>query len=101
MGIRTASPKDYNQGRDYNAGVDMCRDLEGYFRRRGRRAKRFFKDLINNPHVNALLDEIEEVTKRCHNQHRTGDKDAFHRMTQMKKPQFARCELDKMSRASQ
>lgn len=98
--IRTASPKDCNQGRDHNAGVDMCRDLEGYFRQRGWRAKRFFYDFISNPHVNALLDEIVDVTKKWHDQHRTGDTDSFHRMTQMQQPQFARCELDKMSRSS-
>ncbi len=101
VGIRTASPKDYNQGRDHNAGVDISRDLEGYMLQRGRKAKRFFKEFLNNSHVNALLTEIEEVKRKWHDQHRTGDRGAFDRMTQMQTPQFARCELEKMSRSSQ
>jgi tetratricopeptide (TPR) repeat protein len=100
-GVPTTSPQNYDQARDHNAGVDISRNLEGYFHQRGRRAKRLFKEFVNNPHVNALLTEIEEVRREWQDQRRTGDREAFHRMTQMQKPQFARCELEKMSRPPQ
>lgn len=100
-GIRTVSPKGYDQARDHNAGVDMCRDLEGYFQQRGRRAKRFFEEFLNDSQVNAILTEIEEVRMKWHDQHRTGDRAAFDRMTQMQTPQFARRVLEEMSRSSQ
>ncbi len=100
-GIRTESPKGYDQAQDYNAGVDISRNLESYLLERGRRSKRFFKDFLNRPHVIALLTEIEEVRRKWHDQHRTGERAAFDRMTQMQRPEFARRELEKMSGSSQ
>jgi tetratricopeptide (TPR) repeat protein len=101
VGIRTESPKDCDQAQDHNAGVDICRDLESYLLERGRRSKRFFKDFLNRPHVIALLTEIEEVRRKWHDQHRTGKREAYDRMTQMQTPAFARCELEKMWGSSQ
>ncbi len=100
-GIRTPSPKNHEQARDHNAGVGISRDLEGYFRQRGRRAKRYFKEFLNRSYVNALLSEIDDVKRKWHDQRRTGDREAFHRMTQMQKPQFARHELEQLSRLHQ
>ena len=97
VGIRTKSPKNRDEALDHNAGVDIRRNLESYMLGRGRRSNRFFKRFLEQPRVSELLAEIEEVRKRWHDQHRTGEREAFDRMHQMQTPEFARRETEKLA----
>ena len=97
LGMRTRAPRGCEQARDHNAGVDMYRDLKKYLLGRAQQAKRFFKGLLKTPQVSALVAELEAVRKRRQEQHRSGDREAFDRMTQMQKPEFARREAAKLA----
>jgi hypothetical protein len=72
-GLWTSSPKNREESLDHNAEVALLRDLDRYFHGAGRRSRRSFKRMVEDSEVGALLTEIEEVKKRWHEQHRTGD----------------------------
>jgi hypothetical protein len=95
-GLKTAGPTSYDEARDHNTGVHLSRDLHEYLHGSRRRARTFLKRLLKDTHAAALLDEIQDVKKRWHEQHRTDERDAFDRMKHMKSPQFARQEGEKL-----
>lgn len=97
VGIRTKSPKDHEEARDHNAGVDMKRNLDKYLRGRGQRSRRYFKCVLSHPQAATLLEEMEKVVERWHDQRRTGEREAFDRMNHMKTPEFARQEAEKLA----
>jgi tetratricopeptide (TPR) repeat protein len=97
VGIRAKSPKNRDEARDHNTGVDLYRDLGGYLRKSGRDARRFFKRVLKNPQVMKLIDELGAVTQRWRIQHGAGDRETFDRMNKMKKPEFARRESAKLT----
>ncbi|EFK08112.1 conserved hypothetical protein [delta proteobacterium NaphS2] len=98
LGIQTAPPESSHEARDHNAGIDMYRDLNDYLRKEGRRACRFFKGVVKNGRVGALLNEMDLVIRRRHEQHPTGEREAFDRMTQMQEQEFARQEAQELLR---
>ena len=98
LGIQTAPPESSHEARDHNAGIDMYRDLNDYLRKEGRRTRRFFKGVVKNGRVGALLNEMDLVIRRRHEQHPTGEREAFDRMTRMQEQEFARQEAQELLR---
>jgi len=94
-GLKTPGPTSYDEARDHNTGVYLSRDLHAYLHGSRRRARTFLKRLLKDTHAAALLDEIQDVKKRWHEQHRTEEREAFDRMRLMESPQFARQEAKK------
>lgn len=92
LGMRSRQPKDYEEARDHNVGVELLRTLHAYLGQQSRRAKKFFRDLVRHPHADALLTEIMDVVVRWHSQRGTTDREARDRMELMHTPEFARNE---------
>ena len=97
VGILTKSPRNHDEAKDYNTGIDLYRDLSGYRRKFGRRARRFFKGVLKNPQVMKLIEELGDVTRRWRTQRSAGERKAFDRMNEMKTPQFASRESVKLT----
>jgi len=98
LGIQTDPPQNSHEARDHNAGIDMYRDLNDYLRKEGRRARRFFKGVVKNGRVGALLNEMDLIIRRWREQHPTGEREAFDRMNRMQKQEFARQEAQELLR---
>jgi tetratricopeptide (TPR) repeat protein len=95
-GARMKSPKNHDEADDRNRGIEMSRDLAVYLRGRSRRSRRFFRRVLNEHEVKALLDEMEKVKERWHDQRRSGEREAFDRMRHMQAPEFAKQEARKL-----
>lgn len=96
LGIQTDPPQSSHEARDHNAGVDTHRDLNDYLQKKGRGTLRFFKSIAENRRVVELLNEMDSLIRRRHGQHPTGEREAFDRMQQMQKPEFARQEAQEL-----
>jgi len=96
LGERSGKPKASDEIRDHNEGITLSRALHGYLSNRSGESKRFFKQLSRNPRIAALRSEVEEVVRRRHKQHPTGEREAFKRMTEMRTPEFAREEANRL-----
>lgn len=92
LGMRTRKPRSSDEARDHNAGVSDLRRLGTYLARHGRSAKKFFRDFVRHPRIDAVLNDIVEVAARRNAQHPTGEREAFDRMQLMQTPEFARNE---------
>jgi hypothetical protein len=90
LGVRDPAPRTHDESEDHNTGVTLCHELHAYRRDRRRASLRFFKDIATRPGVAALLKEAETVVQRRHEQHRSGEREAFDRMNQMRSIDFAR-----------
>ncbi len=101
VGIQTSSPKNRNEADDHNAGVGMHRDISRYLSKRGRKAARFFERFVEHPRVRALVEEIEEAGRRREEESRTGKREAYDRMMQMRSLEFARCQTPELARLLQ
>lgn len=91
-GHRTASPNSREEAEDHNAGVSLRRSLHAYSRDRSRAARTFFRGLVRDSRVAALLDESTSVVRRWQAEHANGDRAAFDRMNVMRSRPFAECE---------
>jgi tetratricopeptide (TPR) repeat protein len=93
LGMGTRQPRSYEEARDHNAGVAMRENLGSYLRgnrgRRFTRSKRFFTGIMGSPEVAALLDELEDATRRWRGDRSGKDRAAFARMHEMHSSQFA------------
>ncbi|MDZ7695653.1 MAG: hypothetical protein U5R49_01580 [Deltaproteobacteria bacterium] len=98
LGIRTDPPQSSHDVCDHNAGIDICRDLNAYLQKQGRKTRSFFKSIMENGRIGALLNEMELVIRRWREQHPTGAREAFDRMKQMQQPEFARQEAQELLR---
>jgi hypothetical protein len=78
------------ESQPHNTGVTLCQELHAYLRDRRRASLRFFKDIASRPGVAALLQEAETVVQRWHKQNRSGERETFDRMNQMRSIDFAR-----------
>jgi len=90
LGIRDAAPRTRDEAEDHNVGVTLCHEVHGYLRDRRRASLRFFKGIATRPSVTSLLKEAEDVVQRWHEQHRSGGREAFDRMNEMRSIDFAR-----------
>jgi hypothetical protein len=89
LGLKARAPRSAHEARDHEAGIDLRKDLAGYLRERRRASLRFFTGVVARPEVAGVLGEIEAVVGRWHEQHRTGDREAFDRMRLMQDRAFA------------
>ena len=96
LGERTTAPKSGEETHDHNTGVSLRRELHAYLGTQSRASKRFFRALIRDPRVVALLDEIVAVVQRRSLQHPTGKREAFERMALMHSREFAEAEAQKL-----
>ena len=96
LGARVKTPKSHEEADDRNRGIETSRDLAAYLRARGRRSRRFFRRVLNEHKVKALLEERENVKERWHDQRRSGEREAFDRMWHMQSPEFAKREARKL-----
>ena len=90
------SPKSYDEIDDYNVGLSLWRGLHAYLKNQSLASKQFFRRLMSDKRVIDLLDESIAVVQRSHEQHPTGEREAFDRMQQMHSPMFAEVEARKL-----
>lgn len=81
---------------DHNTGVSLLRGLHAYLRGQSRASRRFFRDVGHDARVMRLLDESAAVARRWHEQHRTGEREAFDRMQRVRSLEFAKAEAGKL-----
>jgi tetratricopeptide (TPR) repeat protein len=93
-GKQTAASRD--EAEDHNTGVSLLRGLHAYLRDQSRASRRFFRDVVHDARVMRLLDESAAVVGRWHEQHRTGEREAFDRMQRMRSLEFAQTEAAKL-----
>ena len=77
---------------DHNAGVHLRRDLHGFLAEQSPKSKRFFRKVLRDPAVAALLAEKQQATERWVGPRDSGGewRAAFDRLQLMKSPEFAR-----------
>lgn len=84
------------EAEDHNTGVSLLRSLHAFLRGQPRASRRFFRDIVRDARVMRLLDESATVVRRWHEQHPTGEREAFDRMQLMRSPEFAKAEAWKL-----
>jgi hypothetical protein len=92
LDVEMDPPQNRHEARDHNAGVDLRRDLNEYLQKQGRKTKGFFKSMVENGRIGALLNEMDLLIRRWYGQNPTGEREAFDRMRKMQHPEFARQE---------
>ena len=93
-GKRTVTSRD--EAEDHNTGVSMLRGLHAYLHGQSRASRRFFRDVVDDARVMRLLDESAAVVRRWHEQHPTGEREAFDRMLRLRSLEFAKTEAAKL-----
>jgi tetratricopeptide (TPR) repeat protein len=93
-GKRTVTSRD--EAEDHNTGVSMLRGLHAYLHGQSRASRRFFRDVVDDARVMRLLDESAAVVRRWHEQHPTGEREAFDRMQRLRSLEFAKTEAAKL-----
>ena len=94
LGLRTPLPstRSFTQVRDHSTGVFLLNTLGGFLEQQSTASKRFFRKLLRDPGVVALLEEREAAIKRWEGPHdpHAEWRAAFNRMQLMATPEFAR-----------
>ena len=91
--IRTGTcsePENRDEAMDQRAGVELGNGMGAFLRRQTPESRDFFNRIMRMPRIEAMLDEIKNVIRRWHHQHRTEHREAFDRMQQMRTPEYAR-----------
>jgi tetratricopeptide (TPR) repeat protein len=96
VGEKTRTPKGPDESEDHNVGVSEHRNLRAYLAEQPRAAKKFFRDLVGDPRVAGLLDEIVATARLWREEHTTGNRSAYDRMMLMRSRQFAVREAGKL-----
>lgn len=96
---RINKPKSSEEFRDHKEGVLLCRSLHDFKKNQSRKSKRFFKYLLNQPNIKALIHESEDLADRWHNQRPTPEKAVFNRMKLIHSIEFAQEESVKLESA--
>ncbi len=89
VGDRSSKPKTGLEAMDHNAGVALFH-ATAIYRGRSSRALKWFRGVLHDPRVAALLDEADRLEKQRHEEHRSGRREAFDRLQEMHKYAFAR-----------
>ena len=97
LGQRFGRPVGYEDTHDHNLAISLSRSLHSYLAAHNRRSRRFFKALLADPRVAALLAEIVEVREGWRAERTSGDRKAYDRMRLMTEPEFARIEAAQLS----
>jgi hypothetical protein len=96
LGHRTTRPEGSLEARDHNAGIDLGRTLQPFLAQRRRASLRNFRELIDDPRVAALTDEMETVARRWFGAGPNADRANFLRMTEMQSLEFAQAEARRL-----
>jgi tetratricopeptide (TPR) repeat protein len=88
-GLRIKSPGNHGEAEDLSTGIEIRKDLAVYLGGAGRRSRRFFRRVIEEPEVRALLGEMEAVKERQYEQRSSTQREAYDRMRFMQSPEFA------------
>ena len=104
LGLRTSSfsSGSSTEVRDHNAGVFLLNNLSGFLEQQSTASKRFFRKLLRDPRVVALLEEREAAIRRWEGPHEPHApwRAAFDRMQLMATPEFAREQAGRLNLAS-
>jgi tetratricopeptide (TPR) repeat protein len=87
-GIRTKKPTNHQQTEDHNTGVALRQNLHGFLASHRPASKRFFRQMVRHTTVASLLDEMELLVGRWHDQHSGGERKDFDRMHEMQSADF-------------
>jgi len=86
---RGTAPKSYFEVEDHNAGVHHSRNLDAYLGRRRLRSKAFFRRVMNDPEVVALIVEAKDVKQRWRDSDGDESRGLRARMAEMETEAFA------------
>jgi hypothetical protein len=91
LDLPTGEPdaSSYEEVTDHNTGVSLWQALHAFLADQSRSSRRFFREMLTAPAIDKLLQEKEEVVRRWHEQHSTGERGAFDRMYVMNSWDFA------------
>lgn len=81
--------RSYHDHRDTTCGADLRDNLHAYLAQRSPRTTRYFRALLKDPRVARLLDDVLAARVRWHDQHATGDREAFDYLHRVQSPTFA------------
>jgi hypothetical protein len=95
-GQRTLVPKTSEEIRDHNKGIDLCRVLHNFMINQSRKSKQFFRALLKQPRVAALIKESGDLANKWHTKQPTPEKAVFDRMQRIRSFEFAQQELGKL-----
>jgi tetratricopeptide (TPR) repeat protein len=87
--LRISDPKSSEEVEDHNIGVGYLRDLDHYLDNRSRRARQFFKKLLNNAAFSDLIDEAKSVRGKWR-ANRSSDRTWFDKMNKIESFEFAK-----------
>lgn len=73
---------------DHDAGVGVLQMLPVYLKKSSRSSVKFFRAFLEEPQIARLVEEVETLRERWRNP--GADRDAFERLTEMRKSRFAR-----------
>lgn len=76
--------------------MSLLRGLHAHLHEQSRISRRFFRDIIRDAGGVRLLDESVAAVHRWHEQHQTGEPEAFDRMQRIRSREFAHAEAAKM-----
>ena len=89
---RTPAVTSREEADDHNTGVSLTRAPHAFLGGQSRASRRFFRDIVRDARVAKLLDQSAAVVRRWHEQHPTGEREAFDQMQRMRSRQFAKVE---------
>jgi tetratricopeptide (TPR) repeat protein len=90
VGAKFPRPTNHDEAEDHNMGVTLVRALSGHLEKRSPASQRFFADLWRSDQVTRCRKELEDVTRRWHEDRKNRDRVAYDRMMRMRTVDFAR-----------
>ena len=87
-GIGTGEPVHFGQVEDHNAGVDLLNNLHGYLSNQSPMARSFYEQLLAQPIVSSLIEDMEAVIAQRHKRDNSKWRDVFDRLSEMRSADF-------------
>jgi hypothetical protein len=76
---------------DYNAGVDLANGISPYLSRRGTKTRSFFRAILKQPEIKALVDEVSTCASNHSNLKNSEERrQNFDRLHEIKDFKFAK-----------
>ena len=95
--IRTDKPTNRREAEDHNAGVYLWQNLHGYLAKHRSTAKRFLRQFVEHPAVISLLNEMDALVGRWHEQHQGGGREDFDRLNEMRSTDFVEAQAHQIA----